>query len=82
VKSLSRNLRRYLKRVQSLARTVSLSSILVATWVANLLPYIPVKRSAFLYHYLPGLYYAEILLAVVVNALPARLRRATVILVS
>lgn len=39
-------------------------------WIINLLPYILVDRSAFVYHYLPGLIYAQLLTGVVVDQLP------------
>lgn len=43
-------------------------------WLINLLPYILVDRSAFVYHYLPGLIYAQLLSGVLVDQLPFRLR--------
>lgn len=39
-------------------------------WLINLLPYILVDRSAFVYHYLPGLIYAQLLCGVLVDQLP------------
>lgn len=42
-------------------------------WLINLLPYILVDRSAFVYHYLPGLLYAQLLTGVLVDQLPRRL---------
>ncbi|KAK4537800.1 hypothetical protein CDCA_CDCA14G3825 [Cyanidium caldarium] len=51
-----------------------------AGWALNLLPYLGVRRPAFLYHYLPGLYYAVLLAAWLVDrALPsATVRRVLV----
>lgn len=48
-------------------------------WLINLLPYILVDRSAFVYHYLPGLIYAQLLTGVVVDQLPFPLRVLTTI---
>jgi dolichyl-phosphate-mannose-protein mannosyltransferase len=39
-------------------------------WLLNLLPYIGVKRAAFLYHYLPGLIYGVLLTAWLVDRFP------------
>ena len=47
-------------------------------WLINLLPYILVDRSAFVYHYLPGLIYAQLLTGVLVDQLP-RLPRAILV---
>lgn len=49
-------------------------------WLINLLPYILVDRSAFVYHYLPGLIYAQLLSGVVVDQLPIKLRILVVLL--
>lgn len=43
-------------------------------WLINLLPYILVDRSAFVYHYLPGLIYAQLLSGVLTDMLPFSLR--------
>ncbi|CAN8074108.1 unnamed protein product [Agarophyton chilense] len=43
-------------------------------WLLNLLPYLLVDRSAFVYHYLPALMYAQLLSALVVDQLPVRLK--------
>jgi dolichyl-phosphate-mannose--protein O-mannosyl transferase len=45
---------------------------LLAGWLMNLLPYILVDRSAFVYHYLPGLLYAQLLSGVMMDQLPRR----------
>jgi len=47
--------------------SVGLILFLVAGWVLNLLPYAGVERSTFVYHYLPGLLYAQILAGVVLD---------------
>ena len=39
----------------------------VAAYTLNLLPYLGVKRSAFIYHYMPALMYAEILAALTMD---------------
>mmetsp|Transcript_39077 Transcript_39077/g.154829 ORF Transcript_39077/g.154829 Transcript_39077/m.154829 type:complete len:94 (+) Transcript_39077:1615-1896(+) len=57
-----------------------MSGALVAAWILNLLPYMAVERSAFLYHYLPGLYYVQILLGVLVAGLAKVPRRIVVFL--
>jgi dolichyl-phosphate-mannose--protein O-mannosyl transferase len=41
----------------------------VAAYFLNLLPYLGVKRSAFIYHYMPALMYAEILAALTMDRL-------------
>jgi len=47
----------------------------LAGWCLNLLPYVGIKRCAFLYHYLPGLWYGIILTAIMLQfALPAKAR--------
>ena len=37
------------------------ASFLFLGWLFNLLPYIAVTRQAFVYHYLPGLFFAQLL---------------------
>ncbi|CAN8071628.1 unnamed protein product [Agarophyton chilense] len=49
-------------------------------WIINLLPYILVDRSAFVYHYLPGLIYAQLLAGLVVDQLPISLRIMTMVI--
>ena len=41
----------------------------VLTYALNLLPYIAVNRSAFCYHYMPALMYAELLSALTIDRL-------------
>jgi dolichyl-phosphate-mannose--protein O-mannosyl transferase len=57
------------------ARQKALSTclFLMSGWLVNLLPYILVDRSAFVYHYLPGLLYAQLLGGVMVDQLPRRI---------
>lgn len=50
------------------------STFLFWGWLINLLPYILVDRSAFVYHYLPGLIYAQLLAGVVTDMLPLKPR--------
>jgi dolichyl-phosphate-mannose--protein O-mannosyl transferase len=51
---------------------------LLGGWICNLAPYALIERSSFLYHYLPGLFYAQLLCAHSVDMLPNRLRVITV----
>ncbi|KAJ8903889.1 hypothetical protein NDN08_000422 [Rhodosorus marinus] len=44
--------------------------ILLLTYWLNLLPFIFVQRAAFIYHYIPGLYYAILLAGLLMNHLP------------
>jgi len=48
--------------------------VLLGTYWLNLLPYILVERAAFLYHYIPGLFYALLLTCLVIDRLPVRVR--------
>jgi dolichyl-phosphate-mannose--protein O-mannosyl transferase len=45
----------------------SAHSFAFAAWLCNLAPYILVSRSCFVYHYMPGLLYAELLAAIWVD---------------
>lgn len=47
---------------------------LLCGWLCNLLPYILVDRAAFIYHYMPGLFYGQLLMAVNLDLLPSRFR--------
>jgi dolichyl-phosphate-mannose-protein mannosyltransferase len=51
---------------------VQRGGILLAGYALNLIPYIAVERCTFLYHYVPALFYGELLLANSVNALAPR----------
>jgi dolichyl-phosphate-mannose-protein mannosyltransferase len=55
-------------------RVLSTCLFLLCGWLCNLLPYILVDRSAFVYHYLPGLLYAQLLTGVMIDQLPRRTR--------
>ena len=46
----------------------------IGYWL-NLIPYILVNRPSFVYHYMPGLFYAEVLMALVATMLPKWPRR-------
>ena len=56
----------------ALKHAVGTAGFLFWGWLINLLPYILVDRSAFVYHYLPGLLYAQLLSGVLVDQLPRR----------
>ncbi|KAK4524769.1 hypothetical protein GAYE_SCF05G2672 [Galdieria yellowstonensis] len=53
-----------------LARLVSKGVFLLSAYSLNLFPYIAVDRSAFLYHYIPGLLYAQLLTALMIDSFP------------
>lgn len=53
---------------------------LLAGWVCNLAPYLLVRRAAFLYHYMPALFYGQLLSGVIVDFLPPRARKPVVAL--
>ena len=61
---------------------VSLSFCFTA-YVFNLLPYLGVTRQAFIYHYMPALYYASLLLGLMIDGkmAPAVIKRNVTILV-
>eukprot|EP00177_Eucheuma_denticulatum_P006388 GFKZ01011661.1.p1 GENE.GFKZ01011661.1~~GFKZ01011661.1.p1 ORF type:complete len:517 (-),score=33.40 GFKZ01011661.1:613-2163(-) len=52
---------------------------LLCGWLCNLLPYILVHRAAFIYHYMPGLFYGQLLSAVVFDFLPPKVRAVSVL---
>lgn len=64
------------QRGASRKNVLSTCTFLLFGWLCNLLPYILVDRSAFVYHYLPGLLYAQLLSGVMVDQLPRRMRVA------
>lgn len=49
---------------------------LLSGWLCNLLPYILVDRAAFIYHYMPGLFYGQLLTALLFDFLPSKARTA------
>lgn len=53
-----------------LARLVAKGVFLLSAYSLNLFPYIAVDRSAFLYHYIPGLLYAQLLTALMIDSFP------------
>lgn len=55
---------------------------LFAGWVCNLAPYLLVRRAAFLYHYMPALFYGQLLSGVIVDFFPPRARVPVVALLS
>jgi len=58
------------KQRRSQQKLYALGTYLFTGWLLNLLPYIGVKRAAFLYHYLPGLLYGILLTALLVDRAP------------
>lgn len=61
------------KRVSS---ALSICAYCFLAWFFNLAPYVLVTRQAFAYHYMPGLFYAQLLTAVYFDAaLPRRWRK-------
>ncbi|CDF36110.1 Dolichyl-phosphate-mannose--protein mannosyltransferase, family GT39 [Chondrus crispus] len=68
---------RYRNRISekhSMHRVVSVGCFLLAGYVLNLVPYMFVERCSFLYHYLPALMYGQLLAALLIDALPRRVR--------
>lgn len=51
---------------------------LLSGWLCNLIPYVLVDRAAFVYHYMPGLFYGQLLTAAVFDFLPPKPRVAAV----
>jgi dolichyl-phosphate-mannose--protein O-mannosyl transferase len=49
-------------------------AFLLLGWICNLAPYVLIDRAAFLYHYLPGLFYAQLLSGVVLDMFSKRVR--------
>jgi dolichyl-phosphate-mannose--protein O-mannosyl transferase len=47
-------------------------SFLFAGWLLNLMPYMAVERSSFIYHYMPGLLYGELLTALFIDKFAGR----------
>lgn len=67
-------LRSYPRKRTASGYRINTGIFLLAGWLCNLLPYILVDRAAFLYHYLPGLFYAQLLTASLLDMLPSRAR--------
>lgn len=53
---------------------VSKATFLLAGYVLNLVPYMFVERCYFLYHYLPASAYGQLLVALLVDSLPRRIK--------
>lgn len=53
-----------------LSRLLSKGMFLLLAYSLNLFPYIAVDRSAFLYHYIPGLLYAQLLTSLMIDSFP------------
>lgn len=69
--------RYYIRRKLDMAQFLWMRSngvFLLSGWLCNLLPYILVDRAAFLYHYIPGLFYGQLLTAVVMDMIPPKVR--------
>lgn len=49
-------------------------TFLLFGWLCNLLPYLLVTRAAFIYHYLPGLFYGQLLCGLLVDLIPKKAR--------
>lgn len=54
---------------RSVHKFFGIGSYLLIEYSLNLLPYVLVQRSAFIYHYMPGLMYAMLLTALAVDVL-------------
>ena len=59
----------------------STGTFLLSGWLCNLLPYILVDRAAFIYHYMPGLFYGQLLTGVMFDFFPPRARLVLVVIV-
>lgn len=51
--------------------------LLLTTYWLNLIPYVLVERAAFIYHFIPGLFYAILLTALLIDRLPMKYRIPT-----
>lgn len=49
-------------------------AFLLSGWLCNLLPYILVDRAAFIYHYIPGLFYGQLLAGLMLDMVPHSVR--------
>lgn len=71
-----------LRQYEKLQRIRGNGVFLLSGWLCNLLPYILVDRAAFIYHYLPGLFYGQLLCGVLFDVLPTKSRIVAVVLVA
>eukprot|EP00180_Rhodochaete_pulchella_P002600 Plantae.Rhodophyta-Rhodochaete_pulchella.ctg3991.p1 GENE.Plantae.Rhodophyta-Rhodochaete_pulchella.ctg3991~~Plantae.Rhodophyta-Rhodochaete_pulchella.ctg3991.p1 ORF type:complete len:235 (-),score=13.69 Plantae.Rhodophyta-Rhodochaete_pulchella.ctg3991:446-1102(-) len=78
---LARYRKWWLTGVRNRARLENLyvGLFLLSGYVLNLVPYILVDRAAFIYHYIPGLYYAMLLSGVAVDFLPTKVQPVIVV---
>lgn len=60
------------KQGAKLQRSMITCTFLLSGWLCNLLPYMLVDRAAFIYHYIPGLFYGQLLAAATLDLLPNR----------
>lgn len=68
---------RFLNRLETYSKLhgfAARATFLLTGYLLNLAPYLEVSRCTFLYHYIPPLFYAELLLANFIDLLPTRLR--------
>lgn len=70
-----RVLRAALKPTERFSMLVATAKFLLFGWLANLLPYILVDRAAFIYHYLPGMFYGQLLTGVLLDILAPGVRK-------
>jgi len=59
-------------------RGLQLCGFAFVAWICNLAPYVLVERSCFIYHYMPGLLYVEILAALWLDRVSFSLRKYTI----
>lgn len=62
-------------------RAATVARFMLAGYIFNLVPYMFVERCYFIYHYLPALTYGQLLLAVMVEALPRTVRFIAIALI-
>lgn len=56
------------------SRQLGTGIFLLSGWMCNLLPYLLVHRAAFIYHYLPGLFYGQLLSGLMIDFLSPKMR--------
>lgn len=69
-----------MRRAAELRRLRGTGVFLLSGWLCNLLPYILVDRAAFIYHYLPGLFYGQLLCGLMVDVIPGARWRAALVM--
>ncbi len=65
---------------RALYNSTSVCCFLLGGWLCNLLPYVLVDRAAFIYHYIPGLFYGQLLSAAIIDFLPRKSRSVFVLI--